>query len=129
MTESLHLSVAISRPAADVYAFVADPAHLPQWAAGLGDSIEERNGRWFADSPMGEVEVRFVPENANGVLDHDVTLPDGTVTANPLRVLPGGDGCEVVFTLRRRPGMSDEELDADASAVRCDLARLRALLE
>ena len=65
---------------------------------------------------MGEVEVRFAPENPFGVADHDVTLPDGTTFTNPLRVLPDGDGCEVVFTLRRRPGVTDEAFDADAAA-------------
>jgi hypothetical protein len=63
------------------------------------------------------------------VLDHDVVLPSGEVVTNPLRVLPDGAGCAVVFTLHRRPGMTDEEFAADAGAVRADLDRLRALLE
>lgn len=129
MSESLHLSTYVDRPADEVYRYVADPGHLPSWAAGLGGSIEEREGRWFADSPMGEVEVRFVPDNPYGVLDHDVTLPDDTVVTNPLRVLADGEGSEVVFTLRRRPEMSDTELEADANAVRADLERLKRLLE
>lgn len=129
MSTSLHLTVHVDRSAEEVYRFAADPAHLPQWAAGLGSSIEERDGRWLADSPMGEVEVRFAPENAYGVLDHDVTLPDGTTVTNPLRVLPDGAGCEVVFTLRRGPGVTEEAFDADAAAVRTDLATLKALME
>jgi uncharacterized membrane protein len=129
MSESLHLSTYIDRPAAQVYTFVADPANLPQWAAGLSGSIEQRDGRWFADSPMGEIEVRFVEENPYGVLDHDVTLPDGTTVTNPMRVIADDDGCEVVFTVRRAPGAADAELQADAAAVRADLARLKRLLE
>jgi hypothetical protein len=129
MSESLHLSTYVDRPAAEVYAYAGDPAHLPHWAAGLSGSVAQRDGRWFADSPMGEVEVRFAPENAYGVLDHDVTLPDGTTVVNPMRVLPDAGGCEVVFTLRRRPGMTEEEFATDAAAVRADLAALRALLE
>ena len=73
--------------------------------------------------------VRFVPVNEYGVLDHDVVLPDGTSVTNPLRVLADGAGSEVVFTLRRRPEMSDEQFAADTSAVQADLARLRDLLE
>src|SRR5512141_1400800 len=103
MSESRHLSMYIDRPVDEVYAYVADPTHLPDWAAGLAGSVEHRDGRWFVRSPMGEVEVRFVPSNPYGVLDHDVTLPDGTVVTNPLRVLADGDGSEVVFTLRRQP--------------------------
>jgi hypothetical protein len=78
---------------------------------------------------MGAVEVAFVPPNDLGVLDHDVVLPDGTRTSNPLRVLPYGADAEVVFTLRRDDGVTDEAFQADASAVRDDLERLRAVLE
>ena len=48
---------------------------------------------------------------------------------NPLRVMVNGAGCEVVFTLRRRPGMSEEDFDRDANAVARDLATLKALVE
>jgi hypothetical protein len=36
---------------------------------------------------------------------------------------------EVVFTLRRRPGMSDEGFRADAAAVAAGLTRLKQVLE
>ena len=128
-TESRHLSVSIDRPAAAVYAYARDPAHLPEWAAGLAAGIRRERGEWVADSPMGRVLVRFVPVNEYGVLDHDVVAPDGTTTTNPLRVLADGQGSEVVFTLRRRPGMTVEEFDADAAAVSADLATLKRVLE
>jgi hypothetical protein len=35
----------------------------------------------------------------------------------------------VVFTLRHRPDQSDEEYEADAAAIRADLATLKSLLE
>lgn len=129
MSKSQHLSTYIERPAAEVYAYVVSPSNLPTWAAGLSGSIEQREGRWFADSPMGEVEVTFVPENPYFVLDHDVKLPDGTTFHNPMRVIAAGSGCEVVFTLRRRPDQSDEDYEADATAIRTDLATLKRLLE
>jgi hypothetical protein len=126
--DSESIRVRVARPAAQVHAWARDPRNLPAWAAGLAAGIEQRDGRWVADSPMGEVEVRFT-SGAPGVLDHDVVLPSGEVVTNPLRVLPDGAGCAVVFTLHRRPGMTDEEFAADAGAVRADLDRLRALLE
>ncbi len=129
MTESRHLTVSIARPAAEVYAWARDPAHLPQWAAGLATGVRLERGEWVADSPMGRVLVRFVPVNEYGVLDHDVVLPDGTTVTNPLRVLPDGAGCEVVFTVRRRPGMDDAAFEADAAAVTADLGTLQRVLE
>jgi hypothetical protein len=81
---------------------------------------------------MGRVGIAFAPRNEFGILDHDVTLPSGETVYNPMRVVPvggGGGGCEVVFTVRRRPGMSDEDLARDAAAVAADLASLKRVLE
>ena len=48
----------------------------------------------------------------------------------PLRAIPDGDdACDVVFTLRPMPGMTDAELDRDEALVRTDLALLKSLLE
>jgi hypothetical protein len=126
---STHVAVQIAAPAAEVYAFAADPTNLPRWASGLARAhVELREGRWIAASPMGEVEVEFVPRNEFGILDHDVTLPSGEVVTNPVRVLPNEDGCDVLFTVRQRPGMSDEEMSRDVSTVRGDLETLSRLL-
>lgn len=124
-----HLSVTIERPPSDVYAFAADPQNLPRWAKGLAGAIEEVDGEWIADSPMGKVTVRFAERNALGVLDHDVVLESGERFHVPMRVVPNGSGSEVVFTLFRRPGASDDELEGDVAAVRRDLDGLKRLLE
>ena len=128
-TESRHLSVPIRLSAEQVYRYVTDPANLPLWAAGLSGSIQRVGEDWIADSPMGPVTVRFVADNEFGVADHDVTLPSGETVRNPMRVLPDGDGCEVVFTVRRQDGMTTEQFEADCAAVAADLAALKRLLE
>jgi hypothetical protein len=115
---SRHISVWVSAAPDAVYAFASDPAHLSRWAAGL------------ADPALGAADVEFARPNDFGVLDHVVTLPSGESFYNPMRVIPAGDSaCEVVFTLRRQRGMSDEQLDADTAAVTADLRRLRELVE
>lgn len=127
-TESRHLSVFVDRPAADVYRYAADPANLPDWAAGLATGITSEAGRWFADSPMGRIEIIFAPQNEFGVLDHDVVTPDGARTYNPMRVVPADAGCELIFSVRRR-GMSIEEFDRDCAAVLADLQTLARLMQ
>ena len=127
--EVRHVSVSIARPPAEVYAFAAEPLNLPRWARGLSGSIQEVNGEWVADSPMGRVRIRFAPPNAFGVLDHDVVLESGESFHNPMRVVANGEGSEVVFTLYRRPGMTAEELEGDARTIGEDLRTLKRLLE
>ena len=124
-----HISVSINRSAVQVYEFASNPENLPNWAAGLSDSIKKINEDWVAEAPMGRVKVKFAEKNKFGVLDHDVTLPSGVKVYNPMRVLPNNDGSELVFTLYRRPDVSDQEFADDAKSVEKDLAKLKTLLE
>jgi polyketide cyclase/dehydrase/lipid transport protein len=126
---SRHLSARIDRSARDVYEYASDPSHLPEWAPGLGSSIASVDGEWTLDSPMGRIVVTFAPRNEFGVLDHHVTLASGEIFYNPMRVTADDSGCEVVFSLRRRPGMSDADFERDADAVLADLVRLKHRME
>jgi len=128
-SESKQISEWIDRRAADVYEYASDPANLPQWAPGLGTSVENVDGKWFVETGSGRVGLAFVERNEFGVLDHEVTLPSGDVIYNPMRVVPHGDGSEVVFSLRRLPDMSDEDFARDAGLVQADLTRLKHVLE
>jgi hypothetical protein len=46
-----------------------------------------------------------------------------------MRVVPNGDGSEVLFTLIQLPGVSDEQFQQDMDTIRADLNKLRTLLE
>lgn len=124
-----HVSQSVDASLDEVVAIAGDPEQLPRWAAGLSSGIRNEGGRWITDSPMGTVEVRFVGPVQLGILDHDVTLPDGTIVHNPLRVLRNDRGSEIVFTIYQRPGMTDEQFEGDARLVAQDLVRLKALVD
>ena len=127
--ESRHVSVHIERSAADVYAFTADLANLPRWAAGLGGAIDVEGDTAVVRTPDGPARVTFVPRNEHGVLDHEVRTASGQTVQVPLRVVRDGDGAEVVLTVRPPAGATADEVERDVAAVRADLDRLRALLE
>jgi hypothetical protein len=121
------LSVTIARPPEVVAAYVADGHNLPAWS--FVDAVRADGDAWIVATGSQEARLRFVPPNAFGVLDHEVTLADGTRVHVPMRVVPNGEGSEVVFTLFRLPGTTDEAFDADAAQVSRDLAILRHVLE
>ena len=130
MHESVHVGVFIDRTAEEVYAYITDPSNLSRWAAGLARSpLRQEDDQWVADSPLGRVVVCFVGPNELGVADHDVTLASGETVTNPMRVVANGDGCDVVFSVRRRPEMTDADFAADVDAVTRDLAALRDVME
>jgi uncharacterized membrane protein len=129
----LYEAQVVTEPAAvsaqRVYEFARHMENLPRWASGLSSGIERRGGRWMAQSPMGEVQVAMAAANEFGVLDHDVTLPDGTTVHNAFRVTPAGSGCLLTFVVLRMPGTPQEAFDADVAHVRKDLKALRQVVE
>ncbi len=87
LSDVRHISVSISRPLTEVYAFASNPNNLSRWATGL------------------------------------VTIH------NPMRVLPKGEGSEVVFSVFRRADLSEADFVKDADGVAHDLETLKRLLE
>ena len=103
----------IERSPLDVYNYVYDPKNLSKWASGLGAAVK----------------VRFVERNNLGVLDHFVSVGSGPEVYMPMRVFANGDGSEVLITVFRRDGVTEEKFVDDTQWVRRDLEALKQLLE
>ena len=127
--ESRTLNITIACPPRKVYDFVSNPENLPRWAAGLGKSVRESDAGWIVETPQGPVQIRFAEKNDFGVLDHYVTTAQGIEIYVPMRVVPNGSGSEVIFTLFKMPGMSDQQFAEDAGMVERDLKALKSVLE
>ena len=103
----------IERSALDVYNYILEPKTLAKWASGLSPAVK----------------VRFVERNKYGVLDHYVSVDAGPEVYMPMRVFPNGEGCEVLITVFRQPGTTEEKFVEDTKWVRRDLEALKELLE
>lgn len=123
-----NISISIERTVDEVYKFTSNPANFPMWVEFI-DSITKKNSIWLAGTDLGNLKIEITPQNEFGIVDHQVTLPDGTIVDNPMRVMANGEGCELIFTLFWTPGRSEEEFKQDAKAVERDLKRLKKLLE
>ena len=121
------LSVAIDRAPEDVYAFASRPENLPRWA--FFDAIERQGDAWVARTPDGPVTIRFAERNTLGVIDHHVRVAPDLEVYVPLRVIANGTGSEVMLTVLRLPGTTDEAFTGDCGTVERDLAKLKELLE
>lgn len=129
LLESETVVQAVAVPWRTAYDFAREPANLPQWASGLAAGIEHVEGHWYGQSPMGRVRIEMTAENPHGVLDHRVTLPDGTPFDNPFRVVPNREGALFLFTVFRAEGVDAAAFKKDVAHVTGDLEALRALLE
>lgn len=130
MVESRTLSISIDRDWQQVYDAMWRPQDFARWASGLSQSPLRKDGAgwWKTEGPEGPIRVRFTEHNAFGVMDHTVDIGDGTEVYVPMRVVANGKGAEVLFTLFRQPGMSDEKFAADAEWIARDLIALEALV-
>jgi hypothetical protein len=119
-------SISIDRNWQTLYEAIWRPEIFSKWASGLTESDLRRVGTgWIADGPEGPVTISFTPHNDYGVMDHVVETEDGRHVHIPLRVIANGDGAEVMLTLFRQPGMTDEDFARDAKWITRDLRALK----
>jgi hypothetical protein len=123
------LTISINRPVAEVYAFATKVENLPRWATSFVRSIRKTAEGWVADTSEGAMGFEFAAKNEFGVLDQIVRPAPGIEILVPIRVVPNGDGAEVIFTLIQFPGMSDEKFSRDSGMVERDLKTLKTVLE
>jgi hypothetical protein len=129
MSPTNNLSVSIGLDAQRAYDFLSRPESFLKWASGLAASLRKVGGEWVAETPEGPAKVRFSGRNELGVLDHWVSFESGAEVYVPLRVIANGEGCELILTVFRRPGITDAQFEADAQWVRRDLLAAKKLLE
>jgi hypothetical protein len=123
-------AIGIPAPASEVFAFIADPENLPRWAVGFCRSIRRDDSaadRWIASTPQGDVAIRYVADQALGVIDFYFSPAANVETAAFSRVLPNAAGAEYVFTQFQETGMTDHVFDAQVLALREELQVLRSL--
>jgi hypothetical protein len=124
-----HVSVSIDRTPQEVYDFLSDAENfLPKWATGSKAFLTRAEGGWIVESPVGKVKMQFAAKNTLGILDFDFILESGLTIHNPMRVIPNGNGSELIRTVLREPGMSGEGFAEETEWAVKDLARIRELL-
>lgn len=124
------LSISIHCTSSKLYNFVSNPQNLPLWATAFCRSARKTDTGWLIETNTGPMGLRFAEPNPFGILDHTVTVSPGVEVYVPMRVIANGSSaCEVLFTLFRQPGMSDDEFARDIGMVERDLQTLRQRLE
>jgi hypothetical protein len=122
------ISVSINSPAEAVYQFASHPENFPKWVAFV-ESITQQGESWLAKTNIGDIKIKFTPQNDFGIIDHVVTMASGETVNNHMRVIRNNHGSEFTFTLFKMPGRTEEEFNDDAKAVTADLHKLKEIME
>lgn len=130
MLQARTLTVSIECHWRVLYERIWRPEFFPEWASGLAlCTLRKEGDRWLVQGPEGSVRIRFSDRNPYGVMDHLVEKSNGQRIYVPLRVVPNGDGAEVMLTLVQQPDMDDEKFASDIEWATRDLERLKSLIE
>jgi len=122
-------SIGISAAPGDVFAFVADPSNLPQWAVGFCRSIRRgQDDRWLVTTASGEIPIRFESDPTAGTIDFFFSVAPGLEAAAFSRVVPNGDGAEYIFTQFQIDGMPSEVFEAQVQALIGEMQVLRGVI-
>ena len=124
------LTVTIDTPLVKVAADLADPTTYPSWATEFyaGPVRPAAGGDFIAPVPMlgGEVRHRIDADISRGLLDLYFAPPGAPYGPPiPVRLVPNRDGVDVLWTLARFPGVSDQDWQQGLAAMARELQALK----
>jgi hypothetical protein len=122
-------SVSVDAPPAFVWATLANVEDWPRFSPFALQVNQLSPTRYEVTSPQGPVILtsRFVEDL--GLLDHTVTLRDGTEVFVPYRVAPNHRGSELIMTNVKSPGDSMAEYEEQLAWMRTELDQARQHVE
>lgn len=128
--ETHTVTVTIDAPFATVAADLADSTTHHEWATEFfaGPVRPGEPGEFIAPVPMmgGEVRHRIDADVERGILDlyfAPIGGPYGPPI--PVRLVPNGDGVDVLWTLARFPGVSDHAWQQGVASMARELDALK----
>ena len=125
-------SIELEVPGERAFAYLADPARLPEWTSAF---VRVRDGRALLRTPAGEAEIGLAVEaHADaGTVDWKMSFPDGSVAMAYSRLVrSGGERCIYSFVLMAPPVPLEQlegALAAQSRTLAEELGTLRRVLE
>jgi len=126
--------VSIDAPFEEVARLVADPARAHEWGTEFfsGPLRRADSDEWVAPVPMmgGEIRYRHEADVERGMVDVYLAPPGSDFGPPlPMRVVPNGDGADVIVVLARMPGTSTERWEQHLRDLERELETLKSLAE
>ncbi len=125
------LTETIDAPPATVAADLADPMNHPFWATEFfaGPAADRGDGTVAVQIPMmgGSARMRVDADIDRGIIDLYLAPGDAPFGEPlPVRLVPNGEGVDVLWTLGRPEGVPDPAWEDGLRSMQRELANLKA---
>ncbi|MER7455820.1 SRPBCC family protein [Micromonospora sp. NPDC126480] len=122
-------SVSISAPVDFVWATLANVAGWPRFSPFALEVRPMSADTFVVASPTGDVQLTSHFHEELRLLDHTVTLADGTEVFIPYRVAPNHRGSELIMTNVKSPADSAAEYEKQLGWMRTELENAKTYVE
>ncbi|MCE7874106.1 SRPBCC family protein [bacterium CPR1] len=116
-------SVSIPRSPHEVFSFLTEVENWPRWAVLTVRRVRRDGEGWVFEGVEGELALTAISRPEVGLFDYEL---GGWSVA--MRVLPNGDGSEVVATFLQPEGMQEREFEQAVNVRERELKALKVVL-
>lgn len=120
-------TISIGAPPSEVFDLVSDPSAFPRWAPAFAPAIRPDGANWIVERDGSEARIAVRTSREHGTVD--ILRPEGPPTGAFTRVLPNGEGSEMLFTLFFPADAREEAVMEQMTTVEQELEAIRALCE
>ncbi|WP_424934776.1 SRPBCC family protein [Amaricoccus macauensis] len=125
-------SISIAKPQAEVFAYVSNPANLPEWTNAFKSADTER-AELVTPNGVVPIQLETRASGEDGTVDWIMTFPDGSKGAAYSRVTEDGNGSSIYSFVLMAPPVPLEilegALDEQKKILAKELVSLRERLE
>ena len=122
-------SLVVQAPKEQVFAYLSNVEHLPQWATDFCRELKVVNGKHKVVSPMGELFFQIDADERTGVIDMFAGPAEDQLAIFPTRVVALPDGSSAfIMTMFQWPGMNDQEFQGQYEALEREFRNIETIV-
>ena len=122
-------SIVVQAPKEQVFAYLSNVEHLPQWATDFCRELKVVDGKHKVVSPMGELFFRIHADEGTGVIDMFAGPAEDQLAIFPTRVVTLPDGSSAfIMTMFQWPEMTDQEFQGQYEALEREFRNIEAIV-
>jgi hypothetical protein len=127
---SATVTTVLQAPQQEVFEYIADIGHLPQWATEFARELRREGDDFKVVNGLGEFFFTIKADPTSGVIDMFAGPTKDTMAVFPTRAVALPDGRTAYsFTMFQAPDMPDELFDAQHASLQREFANIERLLD